>query len=262
MASVNSTSEITKESSYPSVSIRFSEFNNDPSYQFRESILQLNPELEDETNQALESMFSLTIPWSPQIYFTTRGAENAHIYFWIAKDLCWTQGLQNTAITFGSMALIWCGILMYNAIFANKNMEEAYILVALTGWVLGNFVWMKGEVINNDDAIGGTWAKYIFSFSLAWILLYHLLFLPLGLIKPNFEVDKEFQELGLHSRFSYFKTWKQYEYAHILCWLGKDWAWNLDNKYIYTIFAIFTLLLAGDFVYLCWKTKVMTLILY
>ena len=26
-----------------------------------------------------------SIPWSPQIYFTVRGAENFHIYLWIAK---------------------------------------------------------------------------------------------------------------------------------------------------------------------------------
>lgn len=31
--------------------------------------------------------FNIAVPWSPQIYFSVRGAENFHIYLWISKDL-------------------------------------------------------------------------------------------------------------------------------------------------------------------------------
>ncbi len=31
--------------------------------------------------------FNIDLPWSPSIYFSVRGAENFHIYLWIAKDL-------------------------------------------------------------------------------------------------------------------------------------------------------------------------------
>ena len=30
-------------------------------------------------------------PWSFSLYFDPRGAEYIHIYFWILKDLGWTQ---------------------------------------------------------------------------------------------------------------------------------------------------------------------------
>jgi hypothetical protein len=35
--------------------------------------------------------FNIAVPWTPNIYFSVRGAENFHIYLWIAKDL--GQGL-------------------------------------------------------------------------------------------------------------------------------------------------------------------------
>ena len=39
--------------------------------------------------------FYITIPWSPQMYFSIRGSENFHIYRWIAKDFCWLQDFQS-----------------------------------------------------------------------------------------------------------------------------------------------------------------------
>lgn len=85
-----------------------------------------------------------------EYFITTRGAENVHIYLWIAKDLSWTQDWEVTSMLFGVAALAWCGLLLYHAI-ADKNSEEVYQWVAFFLWLSANFVWMYGEVYNGDD---------------------------------------------------------------------------------------------------------------
>jgi hypothetical protein len=47
-----------------------------------------DPNKENEVKRAFDvDDFNIGVPWSPQIYFSVRGAENFHIYLWIAKDL-------------------------------------------------------------------------------------------------------------------------------------------------------------------------------
>lgn len=41
---------------------------------------------------------------------TVRGAENFHIYLWIAKDIGWAQDWRDWALVFGSLAVIWCAL--------------------------------------------------------------------------------------------------------------------------------------------------------
>lgn len=89
--------------------------------------------------------FQITIPWSPQLYFSVRGAENFHIYLWIIKDLAWTQKWYVVSWIFGLSAISWCFVLVYHA-FADKNYNEMYMLVALILWLSANFVWMAGEL--------------------------------------------------------------------------------------------------------------------
>jgi len=94
--------------------------------------------------------FYLSGPWSWKYYATVRGCENFHIYLWIAKYLAWAQDDENQAFVWGSLALAWCAVLAYHAI-ESKNMEELYLWLAVVLWLVGNFVWMAGEVLNNDD---------------------------------------------------------------------------------------------------------------
>lgn len=105
------------------------------------------------------------IPFSPQIYFTVRGAENFHIYLWIAKDLSWTQDKLIPALFFGSCALAWCSVLAYHA-FEIKSHVEIYMLIGLMLWLSGNFVWMQGEVAKDDDSIVVPQTEAIFQVSL------------------------------------------------------------------------------------------------
>jgi hypothetical protein len=81
--------------------------------------------------------------WSIDYYFSVRGAENFHIYIWIAKDLAWAQDLYWPAMIFGSMALAWCLLLAFYA-FKFGGIEEIYMLLATILWLSGNFVWMAG----------------------------------------------------------------------------------------------------------------------
>lgn len=104
--------------------------------------------------------FYISIPWSPQIYLTVRGAENFHIYLWVMKDLSWSQGWFYSCYIFGVSALIWCLFLFYHA-YKAKSYVEMYYLVALTLWLGGNFVWMAGEVFHGDDDISVPNSSYV-----------------------------------------------------------------------------------------------------
>ena len=100
--------------------------------------------LDDDKNQ---NPFYIDIPWSPQTYFTVRGAENFHIILWIAKDISWTQDNRDAAMFFGVSALCWCVVLAYHACMKRAYIE-IYFLIPLVMWLSANFLWMYGEVYN------------------------------------------------------------------------------------------------------------------
>ena len=92
-----------------------------------------------------------------------RGAENFHIYLWILKDLSWAQDWRFSAMFFGSFALAWCSVLLYMAAVKHRNVEEVYMLAALTLWLFGNFWWMIGEVgVLGDDDTNSVQGGHIF----------------------------------------------------------------------------------------------------
>lgn len=92
----------------------------------------------------LMSQCYFTMPWSPQVYFTVRGAENFHIYLWIAKDLSWTQSWYLPSLFFGITALAWCAVLLYHAL-KSRCFHEVYMFLALLMWLVANFVWMMSK---------------------------------------------------------------------------------------------------------------------
>ena len=99
-----------------------------------------------ETRKYWGNYFYITTPWSWSYYLSVRGSENFHIYLWVAKDLAWTQDSFWPALIFGSAALAWCGVLLYNSI-RGKSVEEVYMLIALIMWLAANFLWMAGTCI-------------------------------------------------------------------------------------------------------------------
>jgi hypothetical protein len=45
---------------------------------------------QNQNNKIEKLANQFSIAWSPVIFYTVRGAENIHIYFWILKDLGWS----------------------------------------------------------------------------------------------------------------------------------------------------------------------------
>jgi hypothetical protein len=103
-------------------------------------------ELNNKRETNLGKQFQLDIPWSPQMYFTVRGAENVHIYLWILKDLSWTQKWTVCSWIFGLSAISWCLVLVYHAV-EDRNYNEIYMLFGMILWLAANFVWMAGMML-------------------------------------------------------------------------------------------------------------------
>eukprot|EP01038_Epipyxis_sp_PR26KG_P016153 gene16153-21956_t len=213
---------------------------------------------DDSYNVSYGSSFYISVPWSPQIYFTVRGSENFHIYLWIAKDLSWSQNLYWCSMIFGSMALSWCLVLAYHAI-SSRCYEEVYMLIPLIIWLSANFVWMAGEVFNGDDDIVVPRSAIMMEVAIAWILFYHIVLRPLKLLPADELMTRRYSKAGLNCRFSYFQNWRQYEHAHTLCWLGKDLSWNQLNPYFWIICLIPTVTIAMDFIWTTHRTKRMAI---
>ena len=150
------------------------------------------------------------IPLTSRMFFTIRGSENFHIYLWIAKDFSWSQGLYYESLVFGVSALGWCTVLMYNA-FRSKNMEEIYFLIPLTLWLFGNFWWMTGEIVNQDDDVRQPQAGDIMIAGICFFILYWCCLRPFNLLLVDVNRAQKYNDVGLIPRFKIFYSWRQYE---------------------------------------------------
>lgn len=155
---------------------------------------------------------------------------------------------------FGCLAVAWCFVLAYHAI-ESKAMEEMYMLIGLVLWLSANFVWMTGEVVEEDDDYVLPRVAIMMETAIAWILFLHLVLKPLKILPVTDYDDSIYCRPELHCRFGYFKYWRQYEHAHTLCWLGKDLSWNQLNPYTWVLCLIPTVLIAADFIYVTFRTK-------
>lgn len=57
--------------------------------------------------------------------------------------------MQVEALVFGSLALAWCLVLFYKALFPaeHRNVVEFYMMVPFSMWLAGNYVWMFGKLL-------------------------------------------------------------------------------------------------------------------
>ena len=145
-----------------------------------------------------------------EFFFTIRGSENVHIYWWVAKDLGWSIGNRILGMTSGVLAMCWVGVLLYNALLADCT-EDAYMLIPMFLWLFGNFWWMDGELINDDDNIQAPEGGYCMLAGIILIIIYHICLKPMKLLKDDPKMTKLCKECNLIPRFSYFSTWRQYE---------------------------------------------------
>lgn len=91
-----------------------------------------------------QGVFLYRLPFSSQSYYMLRPVENVHIYVWIIKDLSWSQDWYYPTLIFGALALLWCGMLLLEAIRA-RSVYEVYMITGTTLWLAANYTWMAGN---------------------------------------------------------------------------------------------------------------------
>lgn len=213
----------------------------------------LGPILSEDSDDGFMPRRSLQAVVIENFSSSVRGFENFHIYLWILKDFAWAQDSYWLAVIFGSAAVIYCGLLLYMAV-CNRDIEETYMIIALTLWLFGNYWWMAGEVgIHGDDDSNSPETAQILIAALCWLGLYYVVLRPMGWITVSSKMLQRYKQTGLKSRFSYFITWRQYEHAHTLFWLGKDLSWNRLEPISWVFFSIPTILIAFDFIWVTWR---------
>lgn len=63
--------------------------------------------------------------------------------------------------------------------------------------------------------------------------------------------------IALPSVILHSQNWREYEHLHTLLWLSKDLSWNQSCIPTWILFMIPTFLIALDFIWMTWSTKVM-----
>ena len=206
-------------------------------------------------------------PWSVDWCFSVIGSEYTHMYFWILKDLSWTQGWRLFSISFGSFAIMWWVIILYHSL-RTRNTAEVWNAIGLFLWLFANFWWMTGEAHDyqypDSPAISDRHLQesaIILETAVVWLSLYYFILLPLDLLPQTTQAMEEYDDGDFTPRFSYFRNFRQYENIHTLFWLCKDLAWNLDNISMWFVFLFPTVLVAVDLLWvsLCGKVRVESL---
>jgi hypothetical protein len=195
-------------------------------------------------------------------FFTITGAEYCHVYFWILKDLSWTQELRYVSLFFGTLATLWCVVIFYHA-FRTGNKDEVYNTIALFMWIFANYWWMTGEVHDADypeepeiyDQRASESAR-ILECALALLTVYYFAIIPFNLMPSSPEAIAAYDDGIFKSRFSWLKTFRQYENLHMYFWLAKDLAWNRNNIVMWFVLLGPAVFLAGDFFFISAFCKV------
>jgi hypothetical protein len=201
--------------------------------------------------EKLNNIFGIDTALNLRFFFTRRGVEYLHMYFWIVKDIAWTQNMYTLAITVGLLAVLWCLVIAGYAIYQKKYLE-LYMTVGVALWLTGNFVWMQTEVSTQDDAIGVPRSSKILETAVAWFLFYYIILRPLNVLPIKsqlYEPDED--EKGLTPRYPlnlYFVNWRDYEHVHTLFWSAKDLCWNQLQHEVWWLCIIPTGLIALDFI--------------
>lgn len=193
---------------------------------------------------------------------SSKGSENFQLYFWVLKDLSWTQDWYISGFVFGPIAVIWSGFLVLKTIY-NRNWYETIISVSQLLWLFGNVWWMSGELHDKHFPNSPSWydqrqkeCGYILQCAISLLALYYCIIKPLKLFRPSDEALAHYDESGLICKYhKVVGSWRDYENVHVLFWLGKDIAWNGGYQALWVMFAVPTTLIALEFVLVTFLTK-------
>lgn len=193
------------------------------------------------------------------------GLEYVQLYLWLLKDWSWSQlRWFYTSMVFGTLAVLWAALLVVLALRAGV-LSEAYLAAGVLLWLLANYVWMVGDLWDDDmlarqqhedeglyHACEET-AKYISLSSVLWVAVYFWAVIPLQLFAHE-------QALPLVARINHncppprfgfvFSTFREYETLHVFFWALKDlfWVWESSSGYLAVYVA--TLILTLDLMWL------------
>ncbi len=194
-----------------------------------------------------------TYPFNPKIFFTIRGCENVHIYFWILKDIGWIFNNKITGVFFGTCALIWLIILAYNY-NKQKDYEEIYFLLPTFLWLFANYLWMFGNLIYDTDVFRFG-SSCIMMFGLILIIYYFAFLKKKNYFLQDFEKTQSYSSNGLVCRFKSIGGWRRYEFIHMFFWLLKDYCWCSQDKIMWLGGAIPTIYISIDLIITTCKNK-------
>lgn len=199
------------------------------------------------------SILGFNYPCTVEWFFSVVGCEYCHTYFWICKDLAWTQDWKFFSLWFGLLALFWWSVIAFHVI-RTRSIDEAFNAVGLFLWLFANFWWMSGEVYDilypdepSVSQLRTDQSARVLETALCILLFYYLILIPFNIIPYNKKALDEYDDGSMKPRFSYFKTFRQYESVHMLFWLSKDLAWNRNNISLWFLMLIPTFGLALDY---------------
>lgn len=203
-------------------------------------------------NNALESIAGkFNDEFNGNLLFSVRGIENWHVYLWLLKDLFWSLNYTICGTVFGISAMFFTLVIMWNRIRI-ANTEDTLFGTVLLIWLIGNFLWMRYEFIeNNTNGVSGRIeAGWILISAFCFGVLYYavLKWYPKNFIKNNSDTIALYVRNGYSPYFTFFENWKQYKFFHMVCWLTKDIGWCFLNKYIWFPAVILTLIISVDFI--------------
>ena len=192
-------------------------------------------------------------PFDPSIFFTIRGCENVHIYFWICKDLGCIFNKKEVGVFCGTCALLWLMTLGYNY-KKEKDYEEIYFLLPTFLWLFANYLWMFGNLIYGTDVFRFA-SSCIMMFGLVIIIFYFAFLKKKNFFLSNFGKSQSYEINGLICRFKSIGGWRRYEFAHMFFWLLKDYCWCSQDKIMWLAGAIPTIYISIDLIRVTWKNK-------
>ena len=206
---------------------------------------------------SIESNSNLNEHFFRHLFFSVRGSENIHIYFWICKDIGWIFNNDFVGIFFGTSALLWLCVLAYNYYY-ERDYEQLYFLFPTFLWLFGNYLWMCGNLLFGTDIFRFE-ASCIMMIGLISIIFYFAFLKNKIFFTSNENESNKYISNGLVCRFKSIGGWRRYEFVHMFFWLLKDYCWCSQDKIMWLGGAIPTIYISFDLVNVTFKNKDLTI---
>lgn len=208
-------------------------------------------------------MFLPAYPYTPLWHISPRGLEHTQLYFWIVRDVLWMQQNGDAACAIGAVCIALAAFSLLRAINAHHQTlttsAEAFNSLSRLLWVVGMFVWMRSSVYDLEgNAAGNIYTPSgrpgrnvgtiilaiaaVIQFATCYLRIVGLkiVLMPDEAIPAQQAVQmKPFEEPRLRAKFYYlFKSFRDWEMAALLLWIGKDVAASQEFGSWWIIFHI------------------------